>query len=821
MNKHSQHWHTWRERIGFDHLLPIVQSGKPVEGSRITSLEAALKTPSEYTGSRSMTEFRGLSNWATPEKCEVTEARWSKWADNKNLDYGVCVRLGHEIGADAFLAAIDVDTENEEDLQAVCDILDDLKIDGNTRYRSNSDRFLMLVAVPFPGRKVRWKFGDDRWLEFLALGQQCVLAGAHKSGVEIEWDYDDIPFVDAATWGVFCQRMDEVATRGTEDEARGELQGYLPEDLEGDLVAQWLINEAGWQVGAKGVYGFTHWNTDQTGGEALYKLAAGGHAPEFVLMHNREKAGIEGMDDRQAFIAVLEGQDIDPGEMFELLAWYDEKAASSRRSNRYQPQASDEAREKARNCFTRKATAVVAWVADVKPDAAPRRPRAEKRGAASGKWDGMCGDYRDALREKVAALTNHQLWQIPPDVKPVLNRDGDIVGFKPLNTGDNFAWMVNAKQWKLARNVMTWAVEAFNNSGKRLTTSDAQTRSLVISEMSRRDIPRDGYGDHFDAVAENNSYHPVAELLSGRKWDGKARVLDALNCVNALRPEYAERLLLAVMVAAIAAIDDGRVEMKACPVLYSKQNDWRKSQFVSRFFDVLPGAFKGGLTVDPASKDSVRKAVFCWGGELGELDAMSKVDSARLKAWIPLDEDEWRTEHKAFMSQKPRQTVFIGTVNKDDFIKDDSLATRFPVIELAGPTDIDTLNQILGWTYDGNTAKLTDPDQLIQFWLEVRELYKGGASYIIDGELMQEVRDTGDRFTDKGAFYQAVVDKQAQHGDENVDHQWQTATQVAQTIGATAKDNRLVGKALQQRWLEQEIDRKLLNGSKWYWFPVR
>ncbi|WP_423767566.1 VapE domain-containing protein [Escherichia coli] len=53
-----------------------------------------------------------------------------------------------------------------------------------------------------------------------------------------------------------------------------------------------------------------------------------------------------------------------------------------------------------------------------------------------------------------------------------------------------------------------------------------------------------------------------------------------------------------------------------------------------------------------------------------------------MKSFIPMSEDIFRLPYGRCNLSKPRQTVYIGTTNRDDFIHDETIATRFPVIKL-------------------------------------------------------------------------------------------------------------------------------------------
>lgn len=384
-----------------------------------------------------------------------------------------------------------------------------------------------------------------------------------------------------------------------------------------------------------------------------------------------------------------------------------------------------------------------------------------KRPVPFEQWNGLIGDtVRDTQREEFAAKAGN-IRYVPPRVHPKVNKDGMITGFTPMKHSENLKWLLYRAGVRLARNLMSWEVEALDlQTYQPRTHEEEKTFSLLYDKAAEYHLPKEAIDLHVGACALDYSYHPIARLLAGRQWDGVQRVQRVFDCVP-VAPEdekLKNALLKGVCVAAIAAIDEGQVSMKYAPVLYSAENDFFKTSFIGRVYDITPGAFKAGVSVDPTKKDSVRPAIFCWCAELGELDGMTKKEAAPLKAWIGLNQDEWRPEHGKHYVRKKRQTVYIGTVNESDFLKNATLSSRFPVIRLKAPIEIDKVNQILGWELQDGQPVRTDPEQLLQFWLEVRAMRKAGASHLLDAETLAAMKESNQQHIDKGSYYGAILD---------------------------------------------------------------
>jgi predicted P-loop ATPase len=79
-----------------------------------------------------------------------------------------------------------------------------------------------------------------------------------------------------------------------------------------------------------------------------------------------------------------------------------------------------------------------------------------------------------------------------------------------------------------------------------------------------------------------------------------------------------------------------------------------------------------------------------WCIELSELDALTRGEVSRIKAFISRTTDRFRPPYGSRVIESPRSCVFWGTTNSDGYLKDETGGRRFLPIQI-GKIDIDGL----------------------------------------------------------------------------------------------------------------------------------
>jgi predicted P-loop ATPase len=247
-----------------------------------------------------------------------------------------------------------------------------------------------------------------------------------------------------------------------------------------------------------------------------------------------------------------------------------------------------------------------------------------------------------------------------------------------------------------------------------------------------------------EAVARDRSFHPVVNYLGGLEHDGRARANTWLSTyLGADDTPYTQAVGRAMLIAAVARIYDPGCKVDTVPILEGGQGVG-KSTAIRALFDPW---FTDELA-DLGSKDASMQTRGVWGIEVSELDAMSRAEASKIKAFISRTTDRFRPPYGIRLIESQRSCVFWGSTNSDSYLKDETGGRRFWPVKTCA-IDIDGLRAARG-----------------QLWAEAQILYFASVPWWLvkdevrlEAEQQQSQRYIGDPWDDQIKRYVAGMEE--------------------------------------------------------------
>lgn len=325
------------------------------------------------------------------------------------------------------------------------------------------------------------------------------------------------------------------------------------------------------------------------------------------------------------------------------------------------------------------------------------------------------------------------------NVVVILNGDPSLSGCVGFNEMSHNIVATRSLPWRKVRGESQWT-----------DADDADLRYYLerVYGLTGKDKIFDG----LNVVAMARRFHPVRDYLDGCMWDGVQRLERLLvEFLGADDTPYTRAVTRKALVAAVA-----RIYRPGCKFDYMLTIRGRQGLGKSALISKLGGPWFSDSFTTLQGKDAFEQVQGVWLMEIGELASMKKAEVESIKLYLSKQVDRFRPAYGRRIQEFPRQCVFIGTTNEEQFLRDKTGNRRFWVVDTPH-------------TPTRHWSQLT-PAEVALIWAEAVAIYKKGEALYLSEEMEAEARAIQETYEEENPKVGIV----AQYLERKLPEGWRT-----------------------------------------------
>ena len=315
------------------------------------------------------------------------------------------------------------------------------------------------------------------------------------------------------------------------------------------------------------------------------------------------------------------------------------------------------------------------------------------------------------------------------------------------------------------------------------------------------------FEDGFNAYLQMNSYHPIKDKVRSINWDKKSRIYSFLTkWLRADNSAYTKEVSRLIFAGGIFRLFEPGCKFDDMPVLIGTRQGEGKSTIV-RWLAMKDDYFSEVTEFE--GQKAIEALEGAWICEVSELLALTKTkEQEAVKSYLTRLNDRYRMPFDRRVSEHPRQCIFIGTTNKEQFLTDKTGNRRFYPVRV--------------WQTAEELFKNKEQVQydIEQCWAEAYELYKQGKLRpYADPDMIELIREKQAEATQDDYRIGLISDFLETKDEVCVPMLWYEALNMRSDIKPTRKDSNEIALIMQsmEGWVRKPSKRFKDYGTQQCW----